>query len=189
MKRELVFLVEGRAEEALINALAPRLLPPGHDVKVLTFRGKQDLEKSLPRTLKVWRNPQASFLILRDQDSGDCLKIKAHLLNLVEGNPADCRPYKIRVACRALESWYLAQLAVVEAVFNQNALARQQNCAKFRNPDQLANPDMELGKLTGGMYQKVDGSERLGRALSLDDSRSPSFKNFIVAIKHLAEIQ
>lgn len=151
---ELVFLVEGYAEKSLLETLAPRVLPPGYAYKVLRFHGKQDLEKSLRRTLRAWLNPQARFLILRDQDAGDCLKIKAGLLKLI--NEAACaRPFKVRVACRALESWYLAQLDVVGQVFSQNHLGGQQNKKKFRKPDTLHNPDRELEKLTGGRYQKM----------------------------------
>lgn len=183
---ELVFLVEGVSEKALLEALAPRILPPGCAHKVLSFRGKQDLEKSLRRTLKAWLNPQARFLILRDQDAGDCLNIKAGLLELI--NEAACiRPFKVRVACRALESWYLAQLDAVGQVFSQNHLGGQQNKKKFRNPDKLHNPDRELETLTGGRYQKISGSAALGPVLALDNPRSPSFRNFIEAIKYLTE--
>ena len=184
MTRELVFLVEGKAEKSLIEALAPRLLPLEWAYKIVCFRGKQDLEKSLPRTLKAWQNPKARFLILRDQDSGVCEQIKSRLLELVRA-AARVRPFKVRIACRALESWYLAQLGVVGQVFSKSRLSKMQNSARFRMPDDILNPAAELEKLTAGLYQKVSGSSRLGAALVLDNERSPSFKNFIGAIKFL----
>ena len=184
MNRELVFLVEGKAEKSLLEALAPRLLPLGCAYKIVCFRGKQDMEKTLPRTLKAWQNPKARFLILRDQDCGVCEQIKARLLELVRA-AACVRPFKVRIACRALENWYLAQLEVVGRVFSKSRLSQMQNRARFRRPDDISNPVAELEKLTAGLYQKVSGSSRLGATLALDNDRSPSFKNFIGAIKFL----
>src|SRR5690606_41825053 len=46
------------------------------------FEGKQDLEKRLPIRLRAWQNPDARFIVMRDQDSGDCVVIKQGLVNI-----------------------------------------------------------------------------------------------------------
>ena len=33
--------------------------------------GKQDLEKSIPRKLRAWREPSAHFIVVRDNDGGE----------------------------------------------------------------------------------------------------------------------
>ncbi len=187
MNRRLVFLVEGQAEKACLDALLPRLLPVHCGYRILSFRGKQDLEKSLTRTLRAYQHPQARFVILRDQDAGDCRRVKAHLVALAAAS-GDQRPVKIRVACRALEGWYLAQLAVVGEVFGLRNLGGAQVRAKFRDPDRLHRPDEELAALTHGRYQKVSGSARLGAVLNPAETRSASFANFVKAVKYLAEL-
>lgn len=54
-----------------------------HDLQIryIVFEGKQDLEKQITRKLKGYHNQEAIFLILRDQDSGNCQEIK-HKLKL-----------------------------------------------------------------------------------------------------------
>ena len=74
--RELVFLLEGRAEKALLDALLPRLLDPRVEFRTISFEGKQDLEKQLAHKLRGYRNPAARFMVMRDQDSADCGPIK-----------------------------------------------------------------------------------------------------------------
>lgn len=187
MMQEMVFLVEGFAEKAFFATFLPRLLPSASAYTILRFNGKQDLEKSIARILKNYQNPKARFIIMRDQDAGDCHKVKAKLVQLATQS-GDNRPRKIRVACRALESWYLAQLAVVGNIFAIKNLAAEQRKAKFRNPDHLHSPDSELAALTNKQYDKIYDSERLGRALDVSETRSPSFANFIKAVQYLAEL-
>jgi hypothetical protein len=50
--------------ETLINRYFPSLV-----FKIITFKGKQYLEKSIPNFLKSWRVPDSDFIIIHDQDS------------------------------------------------------------------------------------------------------------------------
>ena len=49
---EIVFFLEERSAQALLEGLLPRLLPGVHAVRYLVFEGKQDLEKQLARKLR-----------------------------------------------------------------------------------------------------------------------------------------
>lgn len=58
---------------------------------------------------------------------------------------------------------------------------------KFRAPDHLGAPSGELAKLTGGAYQKVSGSRRLGPHLDLGNARSASFQNLLAGVRRLQQ--
>lgn len=181
----LVFLLEERSAAAMLEGLLPRLLPAGISFHCIPFEGKQDLEKQLARRLLLYRKPGARFVVLRDQDAADCHVVKQHLTDLCrEGQRPDAL---IRIACKELESWYLADLAAVEKALRMRGLARQQQKRKFRNPDALRAPSRELSLLAGGSYQKISGSRAIGLRLDLRNRRSSSFRVFIEGILRLVD--
>lgn len=180
--RELVFFLEEKSAKALLESLRPRLQPPDTQIpwRYIVFEGKQDLHRGLERKIRYYRNPDARFLVLRDQDRDDCRRLKQHLATICEtAGRADTR---IRIACRELESFYLGDLAAVELAFGISGLSKRQNSRKFREPDLLQNPSSELEILTGGRYQKVSGSRAMGAHLRVDGSCSRSFLALIRAI-------
>ena len=152
---ELVFLLEERSAQVMLQGFLPQILPEHIVPRYIVFEGKSDLEKNLLLKLRAWLNPQTKFVILRDQDSGDCITVKSTLIKLCDeaGKPNTL----VRIACRELESWYIGDLKAVEAGLGLSGLARQQNKSKFRNPDALNNAYEELSKLTKQTYQKVSG--------------------------------
>ena len=183
--KELVFLLEEESAKAMLESLLPRLLDQGIKPRLIPFQGKRDLEKQMVKRMKGYLNPDARFIVLRDQDSApDCRKVKAALLKNCElaGRSANS---VVRIACRELESFYLADLQAVEQGLCLDKLAKYQGSAKFRQPDALGNPSKELAALTGNHYQKVGSSRAIGRFLDLDNERSPSFKNLIQGIRRL----
>ena len=183
--RELVFLLEEASAKAMLNALLPRMLDARLTYRLIPFEGKQDLEKQLTRKIRAFQNPHARFIVLRDQDSQpDCTQLKQQLLSLCEaaGKSADCL---VRIACRELETFYLADLLAVEQALGIKGLARQQASRKFKAPDGLGSPSRELKMLTGQCYEKVSGSRRIGEFLQIDNPRSPSFANLIKAIRRM----
>lgn len=91
----------------------------------------------------------------------------------------------MRIACRELEAYYLADLHAVEQGLSIKKLARQQGYAKFRDPDHLGSPSKELETLTRGEYQKVSGSRLIGEFLDPDNERSSSFKNLVREIRRM----
>lgn len=183
--KELVFLLEEPSAKALLESLLPRLLSEGVAFRCIPFEGKQDLERQLVRRIRGYQNQAAHFIVLRDQESQpDCTALKASLLALCEqsGKAERC---VVRIACRELETFYLADFAAVEAALALPGLARHQQGRKFRAPDYLESPSRELGALTKHRYEKIAGSRAIGLHLNIDNGRSPSFRNLIAAIRRM----
>ncbi len=105
------FLLEEVSMANILRELLPKILPDGYELDVNCFlrphRGKSDLQKSVPRKMKVFSNfyEPARIVIIQDQDSQNCLQLKKRLESLCEQS-GFC-PFLIRIVCRELESWYL----------------------------------------------------------------------------------
>jgi hypothetical protein len=180
---EIVFLLEEPSAKEMIEGILPKIILEADIViRYIIFEGKQDLEKQITRKLQGYNNPQARFIILRDQDSGDCQVVKTNLQQKCK--EANKFQFIIRIACRELESWYLADLEAVEKAFNKTNLSRLQNKHKFRNPDNLQSPSKELKSLVPE-YQKISGSRMIAPYLNIENTRSLSFYHFISAIKKI----
>lgn len=178
----LVFCLEEPSAKAMLEGIIPRLYPDV-EVRYIVFEGKQDLHKQLVRRLRYWQG-DAQFVVMRDQDSGNCHTIKEQLKSLCDqaGRPNTL----IRIACRELESFYLGDLAAVEQWLSLSGLAKQQANRKFRDPDQLVNAAEELKKITKNKYQKLAGSRSIGPFLRMDASHcSTSFRALISGLQHL----
>lgn len=179
----LVFLLEERSAKEMLKGLLPRLLPPGVDVKYMIFEGKQDLKRQMKRRLNGWQTPDTVFIVMCDQDSSDCLNLKSEL---VEKCPEAKRDHVIvRIVCRELESWYFGDLVAVEDALNMTGLVKHQNKRKYRVPDQIHSPSLELKKVTKDVYQKISGSREIGVRLSPASNTSKSFQVFIHSIQEM----
>ena len=187
MKKELVFLLEEESAKAMLESLLPRILNPEIAPRLLAFEGKQDLEKQMIGKMRGYLNPRARFIVMRDQDNTpDCRVIKEALLKRCE-EAGRFGVSLVRIACHELESFYLADLAAVEKALGMNGLAKQQEKAKFRNPDATQKPSNELIALTKRRYQQVGGSRAIGQHLDVGNERSNSFMNLIVGIKRMEQ--
>jgi len=180
--RELVVLTEEPSAGDLLSGLLPRLLPDGWSFKCYPYEGKQDLEKRGPILLRAWQNPDAAFIVLRDQDSGDCRTVKARLAERFVD--ARKRPVLLRVACRELEAWIVGDLPAFAEEFVVAAAARAARKAKFRDPDALGAPSAELGSFVPG-YRKRDGARRMGLRLDPGSNASCSFHAFCNGVRKL----
>ena len=181
----IVFFLEERSAQEMLDGLLPRLLPQeAFSFQCIPFNGKGDLQKRLPIKLRGWRTPNTLFVVLQDQDSSDCHELKRLLADLCDnaGKPEAL----IRIVCRELESWYLADLKAVERGLGMANLLKYQNAPRYRDPDKKPHPAKMLQRLTGGKYQKVAGSRAIGPHLDLDNTRSASFRNFITGIRRIA---
>jgi hypothetical protein len=183
---ELVFFLEEESAKALLAGLLPRLIPAGSSIEArfIVFEGKQDLDRQLERKLKGYLNRQASFVVVRDQDREDCRRVKRSLVTRCSnaGRPDTV----VRIACRELEAFYLGDLRAVELGLRLGGLVPKQNKAKFRDPDRLQSPSLELERLTNGRYQKVAGSRAIAPHLDLERPGSRSFRHLIQAIRDTA---
>lgn len=180
----LVFLLEDRSMKEFLEGFLPRILPDGAHPTLIAHEGKSDLERSIPRKLRAWRAPDARFVVVRDEDNGDCSRIKRKLVDLcAEGGRPDTL---VRIACRELEAWFLGDLQAVERVFGVSGLSSQAQRRKYRDPDRIGAPSQELMRLVPG-YGKVGGARRLGPRIDLDRCCSPSFHQFVRGIRRLLE--
>lgn len=181
----LVFLLEEPSTKEMLKGVLPRLLPPAITVRYVAFEGKQDMRNQLERKLRGWLSPNTRFVIVRDQDSGDCRAIKSEIVKSCKR--AGRRDVLIRIACRELESFYLGDLAAVEQGLGLTALARHQAGRKYRLPDALNNAKQELTKLTNGRYQPLAGSRAIAPFLRLDaGNRSHSFNTLLTGTRRVA---
>ena len=182
---QLVFLLEEPSMESFLITLLPKLIPNDIPYKLITHRGKQDLEKSIPKKVRVssWK-PEPIFVIVRDQDSGDCKKIKEKLIELCDNKNG----YKhcVRIVCRELESWYLGDLKAVSKAYNMDKLSKLQEKQKFRDPDKLNNASAELEILVSDS-RKVERARKIASFINLENNRSHSFNVFIEGIKKVVD--
>lgn len=179
---KLVILVEELSMKELLIQILPKLLPAGFDLKVIPHQGKSDLEQSITRKLKAWRDPTARFIILRDNDRGDCMKRKLELTERVRGTGRE-RQTKIRIVCQELEAWVIGDLKALET--SKGPASRElRKMASF--PDEIEYPVRVLEK-SYGYYAKTASASEVARHMDPSQNVSPSFQAFVAAIKELVE--
>ncbi|MBF0290452.1 MAG: DUF4276 family protein [SAR324 cluster bacterium] len=178
----LVFFLEEPSIREMLKAVLIKILPEDITVIYVVFEGKQDLEKQLPLKLKAWECPNSLFVVIRDQDSGNCLNIKNNLIRIV--NSSGKSGVLVRVACHELESFYLGDLAAVSQSIGPRNIVSKQNSRKFRNPDRLANPKQELKKIAPN-YEPMTGSRAIGPHLDINNNRSTSFNKLFDGVRKL----
>lgn len=179
----LVILLEEPSAKDFLLAILPTILPTHITPVFMVFEGKQDLEKQLIRKLKGWLRPNSAFLIMRDQDSGDCLVIENRLLALCsEAGKPDA---VVRIACRELESFFVGDWHAVAQAYDKPSLSNHAKAAKYRNPDNLGSPSQELKRVIH-YYQKREGARLIAPHLVSERNRSPSFKALIASLDKLA---
>ena len=178
----VVFLLEEYSMKALLDGLLPRLFP---DLlfQCVPHDGKGDLEKSIPRKLRAWREPGVRFVVVRDNDRGDCKALKEYLRGLcADRQEEDCL---IRIACQELEAWYLGEPDALAEAFGKESLRRVGSRARFRKPDEIPYPARELSRLVPH-YQKIAGARAIAGNLTRERNRSPSFQAMMNGVERFA---
>lgn len=164
----------------LLQGLLPRLFP-GLEFLCIAHEGKHDLEKSIPRKLRAWREPGVFFVVLRDNDGSDCRRLKHNLQLLCEeGRRPDTL---VRVVCQELESWYFGDVDALALAFDRPSLAELDSKARYRDPDSIAQPGRALQEEVEE-YQKISGARRMSAHLSMEN-RSHSYRVFLEGIARL----
>lgn len=175
----LVFLLEERSMKTLLENLLPRLIP-GLRFICVPHEGKHDLEKSISRKLRAWHEPGVRFVIVRDNDGGDCRVLKQKLSALC--NDAGRGDSLIRIACQELESWYFGESSALADAFAAPKIKGLERKARYRDPDAISQPSRELSRLIPE-FQKISGARRMAAYLSRNGNRSRSFHVFIDALE------
>lgn len=169
----------------LLEGLLPRIYP---DLPFLciSHEGKQDLEKSIPRKLRAWRQPGVRFVIVRDKDEGDCLRVKAALRSLCQaGHREDSL---VRIACHELEAWYLGDTEALANAFGHESLRGLSRKARFRDPDSVSRPSDAIRRLVPE-FQKVSAARLMAQHLSRDGNRSRSYQVLLEGIDEIGGLQ
>ena len=182
----LVFFLEEPSAREMLRGLLPRMLPHSITIKYFVFEGKQNLERSIVKRLRGWRVPNSVFVVMRDQDSADCMAAKRALAERCRA--AGTPEAVVRIVCRELESWYFGDLAAVESGLGLSNLVRHANKKKYRVPDEIRSPATELMKITSSAYQKLSGSRAIGPKLSPDSNKSHSFGVFVEGVRRAVGI-
>ena len=179
----IVFFLEGPSEQDFLKTFLPALLPDRISLHYQVFQGKQDMEKRLALRMRGWRQANTCFVVLRDQDSGDCIAIKNGLKQIC--NSAGHPNAVVRIACRELETFFIGDWVAVATAFEMPALVKLGAKAMYRQPDVLGSPSAELKKHIP-QYQKRDGARRIGPHLDPARNRSKSFEVFMRSIQQIA---
>ncbi len=169
--------------KALLDGLLPRFYP-GLKFMCIPHEGNQDLEKSIPRKLKGFREEGVRFLVIRDNDGGDCGRLKKKLVSLCK---AGGRPKTVvRIACQELEAWYLGDPDALAEAFKNESLRKLKAKPRYREPDTVTNPSAEVERHIPE-FQKISGARRMAEHLSRERNTSRSFHVFLEAIDRLVE--
>jgi Domain of unknown function (DUF4276) len=183
---QAVVMVEENSIEEVTKIIAKRL-GIENQVIVIPHEGKNDLERSFPRKIVHWRNPQRTrFVICRDNDGSNCVILKQRLRDLLPQTTH--HEFKLRLVMNELEAWYLADLQALRSagLISQGFLEQNQDKKIFRSPENLNNAKQEFKKIV-----KTNGQITLARKiaphLELENERCSSFKHFISAIKWAVE--
>ena len=158
--KEIVFCLEELAARVFLESLLFRMNPEDTTVRYIVFEGKQDLESQLARRIQGYRNAEATFIVMRDQDATpDCDVVKRVLRDICTvGGREDAI---VRIACKELEAFYWGDLLAVERALDITGLTKLARRRQFRDSDSIVNPSAELRKATKGTYQKVSGSREI----------------------------
>lgn len=184
---QAVVLVEEQSAKIVVAELARRIgLEPAPIV--IGHEGKSDLERSISNKIRNWRVPNRTrFVILRDNDGGDCRTLKQSLLDLT---PQDARTrVKVRIVLQELEAWYFADAPALFAagLISKAESEKMPKQAKYRNCDTIPSPKAELQKLLEKKRVAETGqillARRIAPHLSLDKNRSTSFQHLIDALR------
>ncbi len=178
----IVFLLEEDSMKDLLNGLLPRLFP-GLSFLCVSHEGKQDLEKSIPRKLRVSWEPGVRFVVMRDRDSADCRQVKEQLATLCQ--EAKRPDALVRVVCRELEAWYIGDAKALAQAFPENSkkILRELNKSRYRDPDAVDQPSKAIAQHIPA-FQKRSGARRMAAVLSRNNG-SRSFRVFVEGVERL----
>lgn len=189
----LHIFVEEPSAKIVLDVLIPKIIPEGVFYQVHSHQGKQDLEHAIKTTVpSISKIPGARILIVRDQDSGDCKKVKQHIKNIIRGKSH--APTLVRIVCRELETWFLGDLKAVSHAYPRVKPQHYVNKADFRNVDAIQNTNEFLLAIIPEYgdrisLPKLEVAESIAPYLYLENNSSESFNQFISGIEKLLVMQ
>ena len=154
----------------LLYGLLPRLYPD-LTFLCLVHEGKSDLEKSIPRKLRAWREPGVRFVVLRDNDGDDCMHLKQKLARICqESGRADTL---VRIVCQELEAWYLGEPDALADAFEIERLREIGRKSSFPRPGRstatLAGSPKACARVPKGKRRPNDGEVLVTRKKQVEE--------------------
>ena len=170
-----VFTEEASMKETL-KVVLPKLGLKKGTFQIIDFKGVGNLERSLERQLRAISAPDARFLVLRDNDRGDCTARKRRLVGMVKAS-GRIGQTKVRIVCQMLEGWFIGDAIALETSKHlKNAIPRR---LKTCDPDEVSDAKKELSRLHPG-YGEISGAKAIAPHLAFDsrpgvrDARGPA---------------
>lgn len=185
----LHIFVEEPSAKIVLDVILPKIIPDNSLFQVHSHQGKQDLEHAIKTTVpSISKIPGARILIVRDQDSEDCRKVKKHLIKII-GKKSES-PTLVRIVCRELEAWFLGDLSAVSQAYPRVKPKAHNNKADFRNVDTIQNASEFLMAIipeykNRESLPKLEISESIAPHLDLKNNSSTSFKHFVSGVEKL----
>jgi len=183
-------LVEEPSMKEFLGILLPKVIHApwvlNENYFIRSFEGKNDLQKNIPNKIKVfsnWGNENVGVVIIQDQDSSDCKKLKRKLLDLCV-NHGNC-PSLVRIVCRELESWYIGDFEAVNHAYPSFKHQYYISKSKYRVPDNCNAYD-ELKKILPD-FQKVGGARKIAPYIDVSNNKSVSFQQTISGLLNFFE--
>ena len=133
----VIFLLEEQSMKELLDRMLPRIFPSLRFL-CIPHEGKADLDSHIRSKLSSWRVPGDSFIIVRDNDGGDCIALKQRLRDQCQQTGHD--DTIIRIVCQELEAWYLGQPDAMAKAFGDENCVTSAKCHAFAIPTHGTNP-------------------------------------------------
>lgn len=181
---DAVIFVEEESARIVVSSIASRLFPRRIFV-VIGHDGKSDLEESFPRKIRAWKYPGGlPFIILRDNDGGNCSALKTRITSLVPD--AAIARTRVRIIMQCLEGWYLGDIpALVSAGLIKKEMGdRLTNSAKYREPEKLTNAKELFFNLHNERGQ-LTLAQAIAPHLDINTNRCKSFQLFVQTLRSL----
>ena len=180
----IIFLLEERSMAETLRFLLPKIFPGWHENRdwiAIPHEGKSDLGGAIPRKLRAWNVPGDRFVIVRDNDGGDCLKLKSRLLELAgDRTPSEVL---VRIVCQELEGWFLGDPDAVTAAYPH--ADRRQLASLQKVPDTLTNASELLTRVTK-CSGKILRAKTIAPHLHPERNNSTSFRVFIEGVRRFS---
>lgn len=179
----IVFLLEEYSMKVFIEGFIPRLFPE-LDFLCIHHEGKNDLERSIPRKLRAWRDLRDRFIIIRDNDGSNCQTLKSRIMGLCPNHVQD--RVRVRIVCQELEAWYFGDLQALSEAYDRHQLSDIGRRRRYRDPDSIIQPSIEIVRLIPE-FQKVSGARLMAPLISSTRNKSKSFQVLIQGVGEISD--